>query len=212
MSIKLFRYKLATIDSVCNDTAWSTPHMTMHLQTFDTKTPGVVGLRWNAYEGLDIRSYVVYKYTSDNVEHILDTLANNNDEISFNDTTSPSDNVRYRVSMLLPARVDLEEFLKSDGGPYSLSLSNMAESKILSVYQPGYDSVKIYPVPVSERLVVELPSRPLLIQLVTVTGTVLYQETTPASRVSIDMSGLVPGAYFVRIHTHNAIITRPISK
>lgn len=129
-SITTYKYKLVTYDSTCMDSVFSDAHRTMHLQTFTESGGDKVGLKWNPYEGIPINSYVIYKILPNKKEIILDTLPGDDSEMSYSDTSLPRKNVRYRVAFLLPKKIDLGVYLKSDGGPYSQSISNLAESQI----------------------------------------------------------------------------------
>lgn len=69
----------------------------------------------------------------------------------------------------------------------------------------------IYPNPATDKLYINFPDSDVRkIQLVDLTGKIVYEANQISQNESIDLSGFISGLYIVRVHTSNDIITTKI--
>jgi hypothetical protein len=74
--------------------------------------------------------------------------------------------------------------------------------------------LKVYPNPVQEKLTVKLDNavqKGFSIQLFDLYGKKLLQQTTRQQTLSIDVTQLVPGIYFLKVTSENQSLTRKIN-
>lgn len=129
-TVRAWRYKISTTDVCGNESEMSNHHKTMHL----TKNAGIEGsgennLIWDEYEGLDFSTYVVYRKHKVNDEIVVDMIATLPSTVtSYTDKTPAEQTMSYYVAIKLPEEIDPQtQFMKSESGPFTLAISNIAE-------------------------------------------------------------------------------------
>jgi hypothetical protein len=211
---KSYRYRLTTIDSTCFNEAVSRVHKTIHLQTFLTQDNGV-GLRWNPYQGLPIRSYLVYRIEPDGTSREIKRIARDSIVMTFTDYSPGNSVARYRVGYILPKTIYIDSLLKSDSGPYSLSLSNLAESKIaLDVPVQQDDDVSILPNPASTYVTISIKDIPArMVTIVNRLGEVVTRFDVSRdvnSLLLVDVSLFSSGVYTIVIESDKQSVARKL--
>lgn len=200
-----YRYKLVTYDSTCNNSVESIPHKTMKLTQSEGLEAHEANFEWNGYIGIDVPSYKVFIVESTGLTEIGSVAGDGSEYYAFTYQEHVSSN-RYRVGF------DIEEFalstLKSESGPFSQSLSNIAELSVepISVDEDNFD-IQVYPNPVSDKLNIRFNQdiSDVQIQLVTSTGSVIEKVETNATDneiVTMDVSGIKAGNYSLKISSN----------
>ncbi len=69
-------------------------------------------------------------------------------------------------------------------------------------------SIKLYPNPVSDRLVIEAESVGATCEIVSVLGAQIYKETLPSNHELVDCSTWIPGVYFLQITNQSGSVQR----
>jgi len=206
-----YRYKLQTTDK-CQSKVESTPHRTMLLQAGYSESTNSNQLNWNGYEGIALSTYKIYR--NDTLIKSIAASASNGSYL-YNDTDGKKGDV-YRVEYDLPATV-VTTLLKSDSGPYSQSLSNMAESELTgtSIFELNAD-VTAYPNPSNGKFTVKIVSTKASKYTVTVSN-ILGQEVlstqtakTSDSSVLIDLNASQNGMYLIKVESEGKVITKSI--
>jgi Secretion system C-terminal sorting domain/SprB repeat/Ig-like domain CHU_C associated/Right handed beta helix region/Periplasmic copper-binding protein (NosD) len=94
------RYKLSVVDKCGIESELSSHHKTMHL----TMTYGLgddIVLRWDHYEGFDIATYYIHRYTSTSGWELYDSIQSN--LTSYTDNNPPAnDNLFYFIEVINP--------------------------------------------------------------------------------------------------------------
>jgi hypothetical protein len=204
------RYVISTEDSCGNTSPLSFAHQTIYLGA----SMGVNGtstvLDWTPYidEGGDFipTEYKLYRGTRlDKMEYFASVSVGT----EYTDA-DPRGSVYYMVSV--EKKPDCISKLKSDGGPYSQSLSNIAESKLLSSDVYNSQAQAVFPNPVSRFVTISMPVQAQAISVVSVAGRIVF-ETNPGTReCMLDVSFLEPGFYTVNVVTANGLSQYPLIK
>ena len=123
---RAYRYLVTTVDE-CNNELPKNPakaDKTIHLQ--QTMVNGELHFNWTEYEGATVKGY--YLLAGDSLNK-LDTLDRFAADLTSYKISNPGKK-KYRIAAIFAGTVNTT-ILKSDGGPYSQSLSNLAESELL---------------------------------------------------------------------------------
>lgn len=209
---RAYKYQLVTIDSSCSNQAISNSHKTIHLQTFRT-TDNATGLSWNAYEGIKVNSYFVYRLDEKGTEKLIHTIPGNSSSLTASDYTDGYQTGRYRVAFKLDSNVDPGR-LKSDGGPYSYSMSNIAEAELLGKSENDASRVVLYPNPAGEFFTVYADGDDVL--SVSITNNIgvkvkqIEQGVSNEKIITVETANLHSGMYNVIVVTRLGVITKQL--
>lgn len=145
--VQPWRYGITAtpIDDRYSETEMISVHKTLHLQQ-NQGLGGVINLSWNEYKGLDYSTYkIIRKSVVRNVETI-DTIATIPSNLTTYTDIKPAKGTQaYYVAIELPQTIDPNVLLKSENGPFSLAISNIAEVEIdpTAVSEVQDDNVEI---------------------------------------------------------------------
>ena len=192
-----YQYAMVTVDACGNRSAKSMVHTTMHLMT-GVNLQNKPQIWWTPYEGADVSSYIIYRKneTTGKLDSIASSIL-----MSYTDIDAPAGTVDYRVGIRFAHDINPDN-LKSDSGPFSLSLSNMAESELTDVAIEGNNGLAVYPNPVNQTAKLTLP---LIGKYSIIICNSLGQSVSKAVEVensnSIDLnvSQLSAGVYFIKV-------------
>jgi uncharacterized protein YjdB len=211
---KQYTYKLKTIDN-CKDTAESIVHKTMVLSASYSQSQKANNLIWKGYEGissLKLSTYFIYR---NGVK--IDSIAassTNGDNI-YNDTIGVVGD-KYFIAYKLPDSI-ITTKVKSDSGPYSQSLSNLAESQLTAISINELNAhVIAYPNPSSGYFSLFIVSKKPGNFKVTINNalgeTVFETQTglTAEKLVNIQASGLANGLYILKVEAQGTFISKQI--
>ena len=98
--------------------------------------------------------------------------------------------------------------LKSDSGPFSQSLSNMAESKFTSIETLAESQIELYPNPANTSFSVTIVE-PAVVHVFSLEGQLLISKNIVGNE-SISLNAIPAGIYIVKIQTNNTIVTRSL--
>jgi len=200
-----FRYKLRTFDS-CGNYVDSKPHRTMVLQTsYNPAVDKGVNLTWNAYEGIDVKSYIIYRSNKKGTLDSITSIPGGDATLLYVDNNNTSI-VKYRIGFKLDKAFDPAVLLKADSGPFSVSLSNMAESELVGQNIEQQDNVIIVsPNPTSSSVIISVPNQQAFsVEVFDVLGRIITTKSEESSSI-IDCSTFGAGVYFVKIKVGHSV-------
>lgn len=192
------RYKISATDFCKNESPLSSEYKTINLKQTTTKN-NTVYLKWDSYEGAGFLSYVIYRENANGDTIRLRSLPANINR--YIDQSPSATEPRYRIGVELPFRIEASA-LKSDGGPYSFSLSNMAESELISGIDISSQSLnRVYPNPSKGELNILLDTYDggnASYKILTMQGRLLGQDqlTSGNNKVKFDLEA---GIYIVEV-------------
>ena len=73
-------------------------------------------------------------------------------------------------------------------------------------------SVRVYPNPVNDKLMVETPETVNSLEVYTVTGALVYSQKEGANKMEIQTGNLPSGTYLIRLTTDNTVVMRRFVK
>ncbi|NLK80755.1 MAG: PKD domain-containing protein, partial [Bacteroidales bacterium] len=208
--MKSFRYKIATIDSVCENRVESEPHRSLHIQN-SLNTNFKANLSWRAYEGVDFSTYKIYRGTSNT--NMVEVDAITSDATSWTDSDVYQFGWVYRIAMVLPEIVETRHpMLKAESGPYSLAMSNIAEAET-AIETDLLHQIAVFPTVAESFVMVQVADAitSYQIQIVSTQGAVVYATPILSVKdVEIDVSEFARGAYTLSVIANGAKANIPI--
>ena len=100
-------------------------------------------------------------------------------------------------------------FVSRLSGIYQLKLDEGGTNALSHLVE---ENLRVYPNPVSDRLNIELASLAKNVQVIDVSGRIIFSEDLESSSFSLDLSSFNSGIYFLRIETLNGVQNRKIVK
>jgi uncharacterized protein YjdB len=189
-----YTYKLQTTDN-CLDTISSKKHVTMLLQAVYSESTTANQLYWNGYEGVVLSTYNIYR----NGKRIKSLAASSgNNSYTYNDIDGIKGDL-YQIRYDLPDSIFTTQ-LKSDSGPFSQSLSNLAESELTGSSITSENTVIVYPNPAEGEITVSLGNADnAKLEIITVEGQVVFAKTNVnESSINLSVEKLTAGVYFIK--------------
>jgi len=203
--IQTYSYQLISYDSICHDSAISDTHETIHLSCSQgTNSPNTVELGWNTYKGLNPLKYEIYVYNADSLVDSFPYANNGNNNFSRSYEKHKA-GYTYRIGFDLASPI-YTGTLKSDSGPFSQSLSNMAESQLTDTKIDEESTIQLYPNPASESFSLSLKES-AHISLYSLTGQLLLNEHIFGNE-RISLHAIKAGMYIAKIETAHTVITK----
>jgi len=203
-----YQYAMVTVDSNNVYSAKSAIHTTMHLMS-GVNLQNQPQLWWTPYVGAEVDEYVIYRKNKKTGQ--LDSIGASS-LTSFTDIEAPTGSVDYRVGIRFAKQINPDR-LKSDSGPFSLSLSNMAESELTDVTVEKNNTVSVYPNPAHSSIVVNATQNST-VSIIDVLGKIVIDKIFVQNENSIVISveNLTPGIYSVKILTEDSVKTSQFVK
>jgi len=199
-----YRYKLRTYNT-CGDSAESTIHKTMLVQVGYNNAMKLNSLSWNGYEGIPLSTYRVFK---NKIELTSLAASSTNNMYAINDPGSQGD--VYYISYDLPDSIYTTK-VKADSGPFSVSLSNMAESELVGNSLISLDDIQISPNPAKNEFIISSCELNCSGQLLNSLGQIIRKfEIIKGTNQNIEVSELPTGLYQVQLITEKAVISKNI--
>jgi alpha-tubulin suppressor-like RCC1 family protein len=201
-----WRYKLSATDKCGIESVLSQEHKTIHLQK-NIGLQNVVNLDWDAYEGIAFYTYVIYRNSTykgiEEIKKIPSSITR------YTDLTPPSDVQSYYVAIDLPSIIDPTK-LKSSSGPFSQSLSNMAESVLTENKETIQNKAMVHPNPANSIITVTLPSNgDYCVSIIDAYGRLATKSVHVQNMQSVQLSvtNLSAGVYIVKMIGNTMVST-----
>ena len=205
--IRADRYKISCVNSFGLESRQSTNHKTMHLN-INKGLGNSYNLIWDNYEGFPFSTYNVYRGTASDNMMLIASLPSN--LISFTDLQTPANsNIYYQVAVVKSDPCVPNSKLKSDSGPFSQSLSNLAESELTtSTLTFSAKPFTVFPNPAQTFITINTAN-----SVSKVVDIIIYDEngrkimeTTIETPSNVDLKSINPGVYLIEIHSDKNIV------
>lgn len=208
--VRSYRYAISATDKCGNKTPLSPAHQTIHIQS-SVGLNNEVHISWNPYEGVPYSSYQLCRQSKSAGLEVVDTLPSS--VVRYTDLHPPVGTFNYFVAIILPSPISPAK-LKSDSGPYSHSISNIAESEITGMTPTHHTGkVTIYPVPASDLLTIATHEGMDRVSVISSLGyPIMTVNTVQTGKCTLDIKSIPPGFYFINIDTQNGTITKTFVK
>jgi hypothetical protein len=201
-----FQYRMVTVDSNDVYSSSSKVHTTMHLLT-GVNLQNQPQLWWSPYGGTDVDSYIIYR--KDIKTGTLDSIGSSI-LTSFTDIDAAVGSVNYRVGIRFALQIDPSE-LKADSGPFSQSLSNMAESELTAIgITDDIETISVSPNPTNQFVTITIPQQQAFsVIFIDMMGREIQSESGNGS-IKLDCSLYAKGLYYVKILLKDRSSIRPL--
>jgi hypothetical protein len=192
------------------------------------------------YYGLDVRDTIYFeddymhipgstndniiaKYTVDGDLEWVKAISGNDDDEDFNSrlnsVVAVDDKSLYLgINHTGSLTIEDEEFLSTTQNGFIALLGDDVVG-IKEVYNRKKNQLKLYPNPVNDELTIEtegLAKDDYLLKIIDLSGKVVLEKTIHLDNAKnifeIDMSGLAPSAYTLRIHNNNEVLVKRLIK
>lgn len=206
---RAYKYKMTTTDTcgMESDLNNSIAQKTIHLQK--TFINNELQLKWTLYEGADILGYKVLEGANYTQMHEVDSFAT--DQTTYT-VSNPGIN-KYRVVSIFTDTISPSS-LKSDSGPFSQSMSNMAESELTESNEISQEmAIVALPNPANGTftcLVKNNSKADILLQLIDNIGIIVYSKVF-LNTTWIEQKITIPtGSYFLKVSSGSSVKTIPL--
>lgn len=193
-------YALSTVDSACgNESYLSEVHNSIHLSCH-LLGDGKVKATWNNYFGVPFTKYIIYRAELGKPLLVYQTIDADfkTEQMTFYDDNAIGLNSYYQVGFDLPKEL-VPINLKSDSGPFSQSLSNMAESELVSSDIVAEHDVRVNPNPAKTFTKVTVPIHTnVMVTVFDLLGKQIMLKTGNGN-VTIDCNSLETGIYILNV-------------
>jgi hypothetical protein len=215
-SVRSWRYRISVVDSCGNESLLSDSHKTIHL-TMNVGLNNKVNLIWDHYEGFDVTTYDVYRYSSAGWEKLTSLPSN---LTSYTDNSPPVDELlTYMIEVVHPSGGCIATEGKSS--TYNTSRSNRTQTVEVKTGLEGMKSqykLNIYPNPARDWLTIDLtcekPGK-FFIEMVNIHGQTVYSGEHYLQGnhhvENIALNGLAGGFYILKLRIENELLFRKIT-
>ena len=195
INTRAYKYKISYENKCGIQSDYSTPHKSIHLQR--TFTNNELHLNWTTYEGAPVLGYRLV--AGDEPQSLLSVDEFAADQTSYT-IINPTYGI-YRIETIMANTIN-PSLLKIESGPFTLALSNIAESQTeITEVENG---VKVYPTLVEGIINVELGTlEGAIVSLVTANGETVYTKQVSESTIQIPTINFAKGSYNVVIQSKN---------
>jgi hypothetical protein len=177
---------------------------------------GTVNLIWDHYEGFEVGTYEVYRYSTAAGWENLASLPSN--LTSYTDNNPPEDDELFYV-------IEVDHPMggctatESKSSTYNSTRSNRTQTVEAKTDVEGIESLHkliLYPNPAKEWLTLEIEKEnpgQVVKDMVDIKGQVILRKAYPAGsyfRENINLNGIQPGFYMLRLRIDNDILYRKI--
>ena len=208
--LRSWRYRLGTVDTCGNESILSDEHKTMHVTI--SSTGGVYNVAWDQYEGFSYPTYFIWRHTVADGWIQIDAVPTT--VTSYTETPPTTDGIDYMITIQPPTVCTSTTGKATD---YNSSRSNRSTSSTLG--NPDDDSgveateinVNVYPNP-SEGIfqinVVGIYNYEVFVY--DISGKLVHIANANNSNYNLDLTGVHPGSYLLRIQSENGIANQQL--
>ena len=198
-AVQSFSYKISAMTSHDYETDKSLTHKTIHL-TINQGIENAWNLIWNAYGGLNVSTYKLYRGSEPENMAFLTDIAGNLD--SYSDLDPPDGLSYYQIEVLLPEVCDPDGtsgVKKSLSREYASTRSNIVNSGQVSGSsdQRFVDGFVLYPNPANKHLHIRNFQTLASYEIINLQG--VRKSAGRLDKNVIDISGLASGFYIIRL-------------
>ena len=213
-TIRSWRYKLSVVDDCGVESELSDHHKTMHL-TINVGLDDKINLIWDHYEGFDVNTYDVWRYSASGGWEKIQSMPAN--LTSYTDVSPPLEDLTYYIEVLRPTPCTTTK-----AGTLNSSKSNrqsrLKETGLPDIFLNQYN-LSIYPNPgtgLFNLSVDNLSSENMIIRVFDITGKLIYNSEyynlNNRFETVLDLSGYADGLYYVQLKTNKVLFHRALIK
>jgi hypothetical protein len=214
--LRSWKYKLSVVDICGNESPLSDHHKTMHL-TMNLGLNEAVNLIWDHYEGFDVSTYEVYRYTTQTAwQNITDISA---DLTSYTDMNPTMDNLIYYIETKHPIGCTATDL---KGSTLNSSRSNRQNKLKVTGFPVNYFAnlnLVIWPNPsngIYNLSLENINSEKIMLKVYDISGKIVYNNEYnnygDKFETILDLSRFAAGIYNIHLTTENTIFHRVLIK
>ncbi|KPK86543.1 MAG: hypothetical protein AMS27_04805 [Bacteroides sp. SM23_62_1] len=206
-SKQAYIYKITAIDNEGfeSDLALCKPHKTIHLITSTNATTGDAQLEWDEYYGFTYGTYYIYRSLTESNFTQIHSMSSST--TAYTDPNPENQLYYYRIAVLRPEPcIPTGAGKKADSGPYSHSMSNMEDNRMMGTGQyelNNEQNLTIFPNPFSERTTIRFPDAGdtrYTLRIMDLTGKVIRtREIKGQSEFILEREELESGYYLIEL-------------
>ncbi len=193
-----FTYCIEQIDSCDYHHGKTQAHTTILLQS-SLGTGAQVNLSWNAYVGIPVSSYYIYRGSSPFLMSLLAQVSSST--LAYTDLNPLSGNVYYRISTLAPAGCTTNATHDSLVGS-NYKVNTLTGISYLANKSEGF---YLYPNPAKDMLTVNAEFEFNSMNVYNSLGQVVLQKQSKNKQEQLDVNGLSKGIYFIELLTNDKV-------
>ena len=196
------RYAITTNDACGNESDFSPFHQTIHLGAAKGVDENSVVLDWTEYldESHEFipQWYYLYKGTDENNMELFDSVdarvaSECNDD-------NPQGAKFYKVGVRKDDPCVVTGLLKAESGPFSLAMSNIAETENTGVLQIENTEIILYPNPNNGICIIQNDVlQGAMLEIQNISGQVIWKSEAKGNVIEIDIQNQKSGIYTVTI-------------
>ncbi len=216
-TIRSWRYKISVMDACGNESELSEAHKTMHL-TMNLGLLNSVNLIWDHYEGFNVSTYKIWRYSAEYGWEKIHELSSDN--TSYTDHDPPGEGLYYYIEVDHPTGCTLDNlkasFLNASRSNRT-STDRARATDVQDLLEKQY-GLRVYPNPSSGifHLSLNLPgSEDMDVKVFNMQGKLLfnrqYKNISHRFETEIKLPGFDPGIYLLDIISTRATFHRMIS-
>ena len=207
-------YNMSMIDSCGFESSWlstiavSTIHLAISAGIFPAWN-----LAWNSTQGYSIVKYRIWRATTLNNPVLIDSVANS--IYAYTDLTPPAGVLYYTIEAVSTAACSPSLRTENINSAYSSSFSNVRSTNATGINEYYLDNnISVFPNPVADKIYVKQLANSqdeMEICLVDIIGAQVSEKIkSKSSKITIDVSGLKKGFYFLQVKTNKGIFASKI--
>jgi len=193
--VKSYRYKLSVTNTNSVESPKSPLHKTIHL-SINLAQGGGYNLIWSHYQGFNFAVYKINRKIANGQWEVLDSVPRTGGDFeSYTDFYLGTENVTYFIEVIRP-----EPCIVITESEISSVTSNKVTNLNIGIDENKYESVSIYPNPVTDNLTIDFDNIEYrIVNIFNGIGKKVYEIKSNYSRLIINVNNLPKGSYIMNI-------------
>jgi len=214
-ALRAWKYKISVVDICGNESDLSDVHKTIHL-TQNVGLDRTVNLIWDKYEGFDVNTYKILRYSKVQGWRSLDNIAS--DQFTYTDAAPPLDTpLEYVIEAENPNGNCSTLKASSYNSVRSNRKGNTVSSTLGQNLVQSLNALNIYPNPSKGEFFIELNQAGLqkvAVELIDSKGQIIrnyyYKSDDDQFKNVFDISGITSGVYILKISSDSNVNFRKL--
>jgi len=153
------------------------------------------------YTGLDDQVFVARSIWPDSLGYSLDFSSQTNHEVNATVTIKDDYVFENCEVIVFLQNMDTKEIYQG---------TSQMMTEIVGINKVNVSELEVYPNPASDRLTIKSQSALELIEMYNQVGQIVKTLTTSGSNVNINVADLETGIYFIKVYSHDNVITKKL--
>ena len=204
-----WRYKISAEDACGNESPLSEHHKTIHL-TINEGLGQTYNLIWDHYEGFPYFTYYIHRYMNATGWVLIDSLPAN--LTSYTDDPGTMGGLLYKISINTPNACIPTSTVKTNGGPYSHSVSNLEDNGIaVGIINKNTDMYAvIFPNPNTGEFTVYSNNSITGIEILNINGQLIEKIEPNKFNIKLNLSEQSKGIYIIKVTTQRGVAVEKV--